>query len=145
MDRLRVTRLSGLIACAATVLVVAGCGGTPELGAGGRVIRVNERDFAISLSPRRVAAGSVLLRVANKGDRHELIVVRVPRGGLPLRGDGMTLSEEKLDPVTAGALEPGEPGGIRNLRVRLRPGRYEVFCNMSGHFMGGMHATLVVT
>jgi uncharacterized cupredoxin-like copper-binding protein len=107
---------------------------------------VNERDFAISLSPRRVSAGSVLLRVDNKGpDRHELIVVRVPKGGLPFRGDGMTLSEEKLEPVTAGTLEPGEPHEIRHLRVQLRPGRYEVFCNMAGHFMGGMHATLVVT
>ena len=29
---------------------------------------------------------------------------------------------------------------VRGLRLRLAPGRYEVFCNMAGHFMGGMHA-----
>jgi uncharacterized cupredoxin-like copper-binding protein len=110
------------------------------------VIQVRERDFAIALSPKRVSSGSVLFRVDNTGpDRHEFIVVRVPKGGLPMRTDGMTISEEKLDPVTAGALEPAESGVDRDLRLQLRPGTYEVFCNMSGHFMAGMHALLVVT
>jgi uncharacterized cupredoxin-like copper-binding protein len=30
------------------------------------------------------------------------------------------------------------------LRVRLTPGRYEFFCNMSGHYLGGMHTVIVV-
>jgi uncharacterized cupredoxin-like copper-binding protein len=30
------------------------------------------------------------------------------------------------------------------VRVRLEPGRYELFCNMAGHFMAGMHGKLVV-
>ena len=112
----------------------------------GTSIQVSERDFAISLSPKRIAAGSVVFHVANRGpDRHEFIVVRVPRGGLPLRTDGMTISEEKLAPETAGGLEPAESGALRDLSVKLRPGKYEVFCNMSGHFMAGMHAMLVVT
>ena len=71
--------------------------------------------------------------------------VRVPKGGLPLRTDGITISEEKLAPETAGGLEPAESGAVRDLSVQLRPGKYEVFCNMSGHFMAGMHAKLVVT
>ena len=111
------------------------------------MIRVNERDFAISLSPRRVSAGSVLLRVDNKGpDRHEFIVVRVPKGGLPLRGDGMTLSEEKLEPVDRRRARARRARRrSATCALQLRPGRYEVFCNMAGHFMGGMHAQLVVT
>jgi uncharacterized cupredoxin-like copper-binding protein len=47
--------------------------------------------------------------------------------------------------VTAGVLEPAESGALRDLSLKLHPGRYEVFCNMSGHFMAGMHAMLVVT
>jgi uncharacterized cupredoxin-like copper-binding protein len=110
------------------------------------VIQVRERDFAISLSSKRVSAGTVVFQVDNTGpDRHEFIVVRVPKGGLPLRADGLTISEKKLDPVTAGGLEPAESGADRALRLQLRPGTYEVFCNMSGHFMAGMHALLVVT
>lgn len=126
--------------------MVAGCGGTPTSAPTGNFVQVHERDFAISLSPKRVSAGPVVFHVANRGpDRHEFIVVRVPKGGLPLRADGITISEEKLAPVTAGGLEPAESGALRDLRLKLRPGKYEVFCNMSGHFMAGMHATLVVT
>jgi uncharacterized cupredoxin-like copper-binding protein len=29
--------------------------------------------------------------------------------------------------------------------LHLRPGRYELFCNMAGHYLGGMRAELVVT
>ena len=57
----------------------------------------------------------------------------------------MTVNEEALTSITeAGSLEPGQPGRTRDLDVRLTPGRYVLFCNMSGHFLGGMHATLVV-
>jgi uncharacterized cupredoxin-like copper-binding protein len=146
MDRPRLTRAAGLIASVATLLVVAGCGGTASSAPSGNVVQVNEHDFAISLSPKRIAAGPVVFHVANRGpDRHEFIVVRVPKGGLPLRADGITISEEKLAPVTTGGLEPAESGARRDLRLKLRPGKYEVFCNMSGHFMAGMHAMLVVT
>jgi uncharacterized cupredoxin-like copper-binding protein len=37
------------------------------------------------------------------------------------------------------ALEPQEPG-VHTLRVNLKPGRYELFCNMAGHYLAGMEA-----
>jgi len=120
----------------------------PACGSGGHqaaahVVRVTERDFRIS-APKHVRSGDLLLSVSNRGpDAHELIVVRDRSSELPLRRDGSTVSEEKLEPVTAGALEPGGTG-VRALRVRLAPGRYELMCNMSGHYLGGMHAELVV-
>jgi uncharacterized cupredoxin-like copper-binding protein len=86
-----------------------------------------------------------VLSVRNRGpDAHELIVVRERGARLPLRRDGSTVSEEKLEPITVGTLEPGQPGSVRKLRLHLAPGRYELFCNMSGHYLGGMHTTLVV-
>jgi uncharacterized cupredoxin-like copper-binding protein len=30
------------------------------------------------------------------------------------------------------------------LHLHLTPGRYVLFCNMAGHYLGGMHRTLVV-
>jgi uncharacterized cupredoxin-like copper-binding protein len=124
------------------LLACPGCGsGGHEAGA--HVVRVTERDFRIS-APRHVHSGDVVLTVHNRGpDQHELIVVR-DSARLPLRPDGSTVSEEKLEPVEAGALEPGHPGSVRELRLHLAPGTYELFCNMSGHYLGGMHTKLVV-
>ena len=126
------------------LLAVAGCGsGRPAADAHATRIRITERDFRIS-APRHVRTGDVLLSVHNRGpDAHELIVVR-DGARLPLRRDGSTVSEEKLEPVEAGALEPGQPGSVRTLRLHLAPGRYTLFCNMSGHYLGGMHTELVV-
>jgi hypothetical protein len=137
----RLLRLSG---CAAVLLLAAGCGGTWQAGSAGTIVQLKERDFAIS-GPRQVAAGTVVLRVANDGPGdHELIVVRAPDPRLRLRKDGLTVDEEGLQGETLGALEPGAPGAVRELRVQLTPGRYVFFCNMSGHYLGGMHTTLVV-
>jgi uncharacterized cupredoxin-like copper-binding protein len=57
----------------------------------------------------------------------------------------VTVSEEKLEPRTVATLEPARPGAVRQIRVHLARGRYEMFCNMAGHYMGGMRAFLVVT
>ena len=135
--------LRPLVLVSLLLLACPGCGsGGHETGA--RVVRVTERDFRIS-APKHVRAGGLVLSVRNRGpDAHELIVVRDRSSRLPLRRDGATVNEEKLEPVTAGALEPGQPGSRRTLRLHLAPGTYELFCNMSGHYRGGMRAKLVV-
>ena len=99
----------------------------------------------IPLALKRVSAGDVRLIVRNNGpDAHEFIVIRARSWRLPLRTDGLTVNEEALDRSTVGVLEPGERGEVRELEVRLRPGRYQLICNMAGHYLGGMHAQLVV-
>jgi uncharacterized cupredoxin-like copper-binding protein len=104
---------------------------------------VTERDFHIS-APAQLAAGQVKLAVTNRGpDAHELIVVRQTGGRLPLRPDGLTVNEEKIARQEIGSLEPSDPK-TRDLTIDLKPGRYVMFCNMSGHFMGGMHHRFVV-
>src|SRR5216117_2350498 len=98
--RLLVLSVLALLAC-------SGCGGGGrEAGARVTVLRVTERDYRIT-APRHVRSGDLLLSVRNRGpDAHELIVVRDRSTRLPLRRDGSTVSEEKLEPVIAGALEP---------------------------------------
>jgi len=73
-----------------------------------------------------------------------LIVVRERRGGLPLRSDGVSVNEEALQRDELGSLPPGEPGGVRSLALHLTPGRYVLFCNMEGHYMGGMYTVLAI-
>jgi uncharacterized cupredoxin-like copper-binding protein len=104
-----------------------------------KVVHITERDFKIS-SPERLPAGDVELAIKNEGPGdHELIVVREGKKHLPFRADDVALDEEAAEESKsiAGALEPAPPGTHR-LRVHLTPGRYVLFCNMSGHYLGGM-------
>lgn len=132
-------RLFALVTLA--LLACSGCGSGGHQAA--HVVRITERDFRIS-APKHVRSGDLVLSVQNRGpDAHELIVVR-DGSRLPLRRDGTTVNEEKLERVKVGGLEPGQPHSVRQLRLHLAPGTYELFCNMSGHYLGGMHAKLVV-
>ena len=107
-------------------------------------MRAFERDFHISLVHGRVSAGTVLFRVTNRGpDEHEFIVIHAD-SGLPLRPDGITLDEDALQKSIVGSVEPAHAGETHVLRLDLKPGRYALVCNMFGHYMGGMHAVLVV-
>jgi uncharacterized cupredoxin-like copper-binding protein len=124
-----------------------GCSsGSSPAKAAKTVVHVTEGDFEIAATPNRVPAGDVVVSVQNTGpDNHELIVVRAGNGRLPVRADGITIDEDALESAKVGALEAGQPGSTRELHLRLSPGRYELFCNMSGHFFGGMYTDLVVT
>jgi uncharacterized cupredoxin-like copper-binding protein len=127
------------------LLAWSGCGARHSAArAGGAGVRVAERDFHIS-APKHLRPGVVRLSVRNRGpDDHELIVVKARSSRLPLRADGLTIDEDRLDSVKVGVLEPGTPGEVRQLELHLAPGHYVMFCNMSGHFLGGMHTELVV-
>jgi len=132
------------IALGATVLFVTTSSGRTAAHESGPTVNVTERDFSI-LAPKTVKSGDVNLVVHNRGpDTHELIVVRANGHQLPLRSDGLTVNEEALRPRTAASLDGGAAGSVRSLTVHLAPGRYVLFCNMAGHFLGGMHTTLVV-
>jgi uncharacterized cupredoxin-like copper-binding protein len=136
-----VSRLGAILAFG---VALSGCGGADLVSSGGSVVQISERDFSIS-APKYVTAGDTVLSVENHGpDDHELIVVRTNGSPLPLRTDGLTVDEDAIQHSEAGALEPGDPGSVRTLDVHLTPGRYVLLCNMSGHYMGGMHAVLVV-
>ena len=139
--------LLGAVLAILTSSGLTGCGGsaTPAGAPRATVVRVREQDFRIAVRPTRLPAGDVRLVLENAGpDDHELIIVRAQRRALPLRADGLTVDEEALRSVTVATLEPAGPGSTRQVRLHLTPGKYAVFCNMAGHFMGGMHASFVV-
>jgi uncharacterized cupredoxin-like copper-binding protein len=141
---LRSLRVAVLVAFSG--LVAAGCGASSRAAhARAQVAAVNERDFSIE-APASLKAGDVVLQVHNHGpDEHELIIAPLRRTGLPVRADGFTVNEEAVESSEPGSLVPGHPGSVRDLRVHLSPGRYVFFCNMAGHYLGGMHATVLVT
>jgi len=141
------THVSGAVAVAVAALcLLGGCTANRSAvpPAAGTVVHITERDFHI-VAPASIAAGPVRLIVHNEGpDGHELIVIRAPEQSLPLRQDGITVDEDALQSATVGALEPGQPGSMRELDVVLQPGRYELICNMTGHYFGGMESVLTV-
>jgi uncharacterized cupredoxin-like copper-binding protein len=134
---------------AAALMVLSGCtGGLPtNPSTVGSIVDVTVKDFEITAPVGVVAAdGTVTFRIYNKGPAtHEFVVARtdLPSGELPLGVDGTSADEEQFD-------VPGEVSEIPTwtteaLTLRLAPGRYVFFCNLEGHYLGGMHASFRVS
>ena len=137
---------AGFAALALPLIAVA-CSSSSQDGAapaGEQALLVKVKDFAIK-APKQLQAGNIVLHVRNAGpDTHELLLVRADGHTLPLRPDNLTVDEDALKPRTVGTLEDAHPDTLRTWKLHLAPGRYVLFCNMSGHYLGGMHTLLVV-
>lgn len=126
----RTPPLSGVVALAAVVVLVPGCGGpaapdaAPPAPAAASA-RVGLTDFAVDARPVTVLPGTVVLRATNAGATlHDLVV----RGEA---GEWRTV-----------ALRPGEQA---DLVVTARPGeRLDLWCSVGGHDAAGMRSTLRV-
>ena len=143
LDR-RSSRLLAVVVVAASLGVAAHTAFAGSMHSAVTSATVRERDFAIA-APHRLAHGKIVLHVHNRGpDAHELIVVRTRTGRLPMRADGLTVDEDRVERSTVAVLEPGAPGSTREVSFDATPGVYVLFCNMSGHYLGGMRSVLVV-
>jgi hypothetical protein len=138
------SRLGRLTLVVLPVLLLVGCAEADSVTpVRDSLVQITEKDFRIVVTPGHIRAGHAELVVRNQGpDTHELIIVRSGGSRLPLRRDGLTVNEEALHEVSA--VEGVLPKRVGRVRVQLEPGRYELFCNMAGHFMAGMHRTVVV-
>jgi hypothetical protein len=130
---------------AATIVALSACSGSSAPS--GPSINVTIRDFHIAASSQAVQPGTLVLRVYDKGpSTHELVIVRtdLPADQLPLRPDGLLVDEEspRLQPVDE--LSELDVGDRARLVLKLTPGRYVLFCNLEGHYLGGMHSLLQV-
>ncbi len=106
-----------------------------------------------------VPAGQVSLRVSNSGTlNHEVVVLPLAQGQSvgqrPVGADGKVDETGSLGEAsrTCGAGEdmesadPGiEPGASGWTTLDLKPGRYELLCNIAGHYGAGMYTQLTVT
>ena len=129
---------------AVAFIVLSSCSGAGSTSPGPSV-SVTLKDFSIRTSPA-VVAGRVALNVYNQGPAtHEFVVVRtdLPDDQLPIGADGLSVDEDALAGV--GEISEVNIWTSRTLDLHLSPGRYVFFCNLEGHYLGGMHATLVVS
>jgi len=148
MDRQRLG--VGLVAA---LLAVAGCSsggvaGATSVAATAKSADASLSEFKIALDNSNLAAGSVTFTVANKGTiAHEFVVLKTDLSpdAIPSNGEGGIEEEgnEKIEVIDEA--EDIAPGVTTSLTVDLKPGRYLVMCNVPGHFIGGMHASVQVT
>jgi len=126
------------------LLMPAACTGAPQPK--GEVVDVTLRDFHINTATPSVTSGDVVFEIHNEAPAtHEFLVVRtdLPADGLPLGPDGLSVNEDWLNGV--GELNEVDAGTLGTLPLHLTPGRYVFFCNLDGHYLGGMHAVLEVS
>jgi plastocyanin len=111
---------------ALTVLALAGVA-HPVLAARGPArVQVTAMEFEYRLSRLSVRQGRALVELVNYGeDEHDLVLQRV--GGT---------RQFRLVKIL--------PGERATLSIRLRPGRYRLWCAVADHRSRGMRATLRV-
>jgi uncharacterized cupredoxin-like copper-binding protein len=113
----------------------------------GTPVNVLLEDFTLRRDVDVVPAGTVRFRILNQGPTtHELSVIRTDRAPdkLPLQRDGLTINEDAPGMHFINEAEGIEIGDRRTLALRLAAGNYVLYCNMEGHYLGGMHAALTV-
>jgi hypothetical protein len=89
-------------------------------------VQVVAQEFSYSLSRTKVKAGRVIVELVNRGqDTHDLDIRRV--GGTHIFHFPSVL-----------------PGQVVDRELKLRPGRYLLWCAIADHRERGMHATLRV-
>jgi uncharacterized cupredoxin-like copper-binding protein len=129
----------------------------------GQVLTVNTVDMgmmggarrmALQLSSDSVAAGKLNIVVQNLGMRtHEVVILPLAAGqtvGARIVGsDGKIDEAGSLGEVSnncgSGAGEGISSGSMGWASFALRPGRYELVCNLPNHYAAGMYQELVVT
>ncbi len=100
-----------------------------------------------------VPAGTVSLVLLNAGFKtHELVVLPLADGQQP--GTRAVDADRKVDETgslgeasrsgAAGAGDGVEPGTAGWVTLDLPAGRYELVCNLPGHYAAGMYAELIV-
>ncbi len=116
-----------------TLFVVAALAGgcaraqapAPTTTAGEQIVRVVAREFTFDPREARVKPGRVVFEVRNAGAVAHEYVVAVE-----------THEHQEQNLI--------QPGDTRRVEYDLRPGTYEVACNVPGHKEAGMTGTVVV-
>jgi uncharacterized cupredoxin-like copper-binding protein len=112
-----------------------------------RSIAATVQDFRITLATGSVPAGRTTFVLHSRGpSTHEFVIARtdIMADRLPLGADGLTVDEESKQLSDVDRLAFLDLGETITLTVSLPPGRYVIFCNFEGHYLGGMHAALEV-
>jgi uncharacterized cupredoxin-like copper-binding protein len=110
--------------------------------------------MTVRVSPTSSVAGTVSLRVTNAGRlTHELVVLPLARDARPgqraVGADGTVEETGSLGEASNTCGADGGEGIVARAEgwttLHLVPGRYELLCNLPGHYAAGMYAEVDVT
>jgi uncharacterized cupredoxin-like copper-binding protein len=114
----------------------------------GALVNVRMDDYKLEPSFETVPAGFVTFRVDNPSpSTHELVVARtsVAADALPLRANGIAVNEDSKKIRAVADVGEIRLNTTHDLTLKLKAGHYVLFCNLEGHYRGGMYATVEVT
>jgi hypothetical protein len=126
-----VRRRAAAVACGGLV-AAAGLVAAPAPGARSPArLLVAGDEWHLQLSRARIIRGDALIQFVNRGeDDHDLRLQRISSSSTP-------------KPVARWRVTV--PGDVSSLSLRLRTGRYRLWCSLPGHRSLGMRATLRVS
>jgi uncharacterized cupredoxin-like copper-binding protein len=113
----------------------------------GTPVNVLLKDFEVQSDAAVVPAGTVSFHIRGQGPTtHEFIVVGTDRDPdkLPLQRDGLTVNEEAPGIDLVDEADGLDIDDRQTLVLDLAAGHYVLYCNLEGHYLGGMHAALTV-
>ena len=113
----------------------------------GTPVNVLLDDFTLRRDVAVVPAGTVRFRILNQGPTtHQLNVIRTDRAPdkLPLQRDGLTVNEDAPGIELLDEVEGLDIDDRQTLVLDLAAGNYVLYCNLEGHYLGGMHAAFTV-
>ena len=127
--------------------------GGPMMGGAGMGGGVRGGMMRLTADATSVPHGTVSFVATNLGSiNHELVILPLPHnqivGTRPQSGDGKvdetTSIGEASNTCGSGTGDGIAPGASSWTTVTLSPGRYELVCNLPGHYAAGMYTQLTV-
>ena len=110
--------------------------------------------MGLSADQSSVPHGTISFVVTNAGAvKHEMVILPMAAsqvaGTRPFGGDAKVDEAGSMGEASnsggSGSGEGIEPGASSRVTVTLAPGRYELVCNLMGHYVSGMYRQLTVT
>lgn len=106
-------------------------------------VNVDLKEFTVTLDPASVAAGAVKFEAKNSGlIDHEMVVVKTD-----LDAKALPVVDGKVDVAAVNVvarIDPFAAGETKDTTATLEAGKYVVFCDIPGHYAGGMTTSLTV-
>lgn len=103
-------------------------------------------EWKVEVSASQAKAGKVIFAITNFGTtEHEFLVTKTSYqpGKIPI-GENDRFDEDINGIEVVDEISEWSINETRMLTVDLRPGTYELLCNLPGHYANGMHHTFIV-